>query len=65
MSDENNQSFDEFNETEPQDESVGLEETEEFAETNDPDTEKQSVSSDLIRGHINTIIFRSLYDGDR
>lgn len=27
--------------------------------------EKQSVSSDLIRGHINTIILRALYDGDK
>ena len=33
-----------------------------------PDTEKQdekSISSDLIRGHINTIILRSLSDGDK
>ncbi len=27
--------------------------------------ESQSVSSDLIRGHINTIILRALYDGDK
>ncbi len=27
--------------------------------------EEKSISSDLIRGHINTIILRSLYDGDR
>lgn len=27
--------------------------------------DKQSVSSDLIRGHINTIILRALYDGDK
>jgi len=27
--------------------------------------EEKSVSSDLIRGHINTIILRSLYDGDK
>lgn len=27
--------------------------------------ENQSVSSDLIRGHINTIILRALYDGDK
>ena len=26
---------------------------------------EKSVSSDLIRGHINTIILRSLYDGDK
>ena len=24
-----------------------------------------SISSDLIRGHINTIILRTLYDGDK
>lgn len=34
------------------------------AETDDDKSEK-SVSSDLIRGHINTIILRSLYDGDK
>lgn len=33
-------------------------------ETDDEKTEK-GVSSDLIRGHINTIILRSLYDGDK
>ena len=27
--------------------------------------DEKSISSDLIRGHINTIILRSLYDGDR
>ena len=27
--------------------------------------ENQTVSSDLIRGHINTIILRALYDGDK
>ncbi len=27
--------------------------------------EEKSISADLIRGHINTIILRSLYDGDR
>lgn len=27
--------------------------------------ESLSISSDLIRGHINTIILRSLYDGDK
>ena len=26
---------------------------------------EKSVSSDLIRGHINTIILRALYDGDK
>ena len=29
------------------------------------DTREKSVSSDLIRGHINTIILRALYDGDK
>ena len=37
--------------------------------TNDKDQEKadsaSSISSDLIRGHINTIILRTLYDGDK
>ena len=28
-------------------------------------TKKNSISSDLIRGHINTIILRTLYEGDR
>lgn len=32
---------------------------------NGDNEDKQSVSSDLIRGHINTIILRSLYDGDK
>lgn len=31
----------------------------------DEPEDKQSVSSDLIRGHINTIILRALYDGDK
>ncbi len=34
------------------------------AETDNEKSEK-GVSSDLIRGHINTIILRSLYDGDK
>ncbi len=36
------------------------------AETDeDDDRAEKGVSSDLIRGHINTIILRSLYDGDK
>ncbi len=35
------------------------------AETDEDDKSEKSVSSDLIRGHINTIILRSLYDGDK
>ncbi len=31
----------------------------------DDDRAEKSVSADLIRGHINTIILRSLYDGDK
>ena len=32
----------------------------------DPTNENSSaISSDLIRGHINTIILRTLYDGDK
>lgn len=40
---------------------------EEFEETGSDETEKEekSISSDLIRGHINTIILRSLADGDK
>ncbi len=34
-------------------------------ETDDEGTPEKGVSSDLIRGHINTIILRSLYDGDK
>ncbi len=35
------------------------------AESDDDDKSEKSVSSDLIRGHINTIILRALYDGDK
>ena len=40
---------------------------EQFEETGSDETEKdeKSISSDLIRGHINTIILRSLADGDK
>ncbi len=34
-------------------------------ETDDEEKPEKSVSADLIRGHINTIILRSLYDGDK
>ena len=37
----------------------------ESVEQNGNAEEKQSVSSDLIRGHINTIILRALYEEDR
>lgn len=40
------------------------EEVEEKQEEN-TDKNKKSISADLIRGHINTIILRSLFDGDR
>lgn len=33
--------------------------------TNDNENNASSISSDLIRGHINTIILRTLYDGDK
>ncbi len=45
---------------------VDPEETEEVSPS--PETEEKdekSISSDLIRGHINTIILRALYDGDK
>lgn len=32
---------------------------------NNKENENNSISSDLIRGHINTIILRTLYDGDK
>ncbi len=34
-------------------------------EENEDGKEEKSISSDLIRGHINTIILRALYDGDK
>ena len=39
----------------------------EFTNENEPKTSDSgsSISSDLIRGHINTIILRTLYDGDK
>ncbi len=40
------------------------EEQDEEAESGEK-TEERAISSDLIRGHINTIILRSLYDGDK
>ena len=46
-----------------------MEENEKLVEMEDALTggEEQilDISSDLIRGHINTIILRSLYDGDK
>ena len=44
-----------------------MSETEVFNESTVTGGEEQSfdISSDLIRGHINTIILRSLYDGDK
>ncbi len=49
------------------DEESGKEEPEnEATEGKDKETkEEKSISSDLIRGHINTIILRALYDGDK
>ena len=38
---------------------------EEPEEDADEDDKEHTISSDLIRGHINTIILRSLYDGDK
>ena len=34
-------------------------------EPKDENKDEKSISSDLIRGHINTIILRALYDGDK
>ena len=39
--------------------------TQENSETAEEKQKKNSISADLIRGHINTIILRSLYEGDR
>ncbi len=49
------------------DESEEPEETEEAEESSagDGSETERAISSDLIRGHINTIILRSLYDGDK
>ena len=33
--------------------------------TSENDDNKSGISADLIRGHINTIILRTLYDRDR
>ncbi len=50
---------------------VDPEETEETETPESPESEEKdekqekAISSDLIRGHINTIILRSLYDGDK
>ncbi len=41
------------------------EKDEEEREDDEHDTEGMKISSDLIRGHINTIILRALYDGDK
>ena len=38
---------------------------EEFSLTGGAEEQGITISSDLIRGHINTIILRSLYDGDK
>ncbi len=35
------------------------------SQTESETAEEKAISSDLIRGHINTIILRSLYDGDK
>ncbi len=44
-----------------------MDEDERFTEESESEDgkEEKSISSDLIRGHINTIILRSLYDGDK
>ncbi len=38
---------------------------EELTPAEETEKDDKSISSDLIRGHINTIILRSLYDGDK
>ncbi len=48
--------------SDPSSEDGGASEAEEGAEG---DKAEKAISSDLIRGHINTIILRSLYDGDK
>lgn len=49
-----------------QDEKEKLDELEEFSLTGGAEEQGiTTISSDLIRGHINTIILRSLYDGDK
>ncbi len=41
------------------------EELDEVEETSEEKADEKAISADLIRGHINTIILRSLYDGDK
>lgn len=40
-------------------------EAQEASETEASSREEKTISADLIRGHINTIILRALYDGDK
>ena len=47
----------------PEDDGLPEESEDESGEENEKD--HGTISSDLIRGHINTIILRSLYDGDK
>ena len=44
---------------------ASAEEQDEEDEKEDEEDKEHTISSDLIRGHINTIILRSLYDGDK
>ena len=44
---------------------ASAEEPDEEDEKEDEEDKEHTISSDLIRGHINTIILRSLYDGDK
>lgn len=50
-----------------EEETAPIGETDENAVSDDkaPSGDDRAISSDLIRGHINTIILRSLYDGDK
>ncbi len=62
MQDDNRENlFPDFEENTVEEEQV----TQETNEGDEENNKKNSISADLIRGHINTIILRALYEGDR
>ncbi len=65
--DETDDESEEESDDEPEDESEeeSDDETDDEEKEKDEEKEQPAISSDLIRGHINTIILRSLYDGDK
>ncbi len=57
--------FEDEPENEPETPTVEFEDEPEENEEKEEKDDSPAISSDLIRGHINTIILRSLYDGDK